>query len=286
MSQRFFLQTVSGALALLTAATLSGGVLAQGVPAHDNLNAALWTQKSVEFKANSIGEFALARIRLDQALKDKNWTAAPAEQKEKYQKLPPAIVVDVDETVLDNSRYQAWGVLNDKGFSNDTWTKFCLAQVSEAVPGAADFLKYADSKGVKVFYVTNRTADVEDASRQNMQRLGFPLGGNVDTFLFAKKRPEWTSDKGIRRAYIAKDYRILLNIGDNFGDFVDNYKGTEAERLKVMMDNQARWGHDWIMIANPSYGSWESTPYGNNFKLSAEEQRKAKRAALDAWNGN
>ena len=79
MSKRLFLQTFTGVLALLTAATLSDTVLAQGVPANDNLNAALWTQKSVEFKANSIGEFALARIRLDQALKDKNWTAAPAE---------------------------------------------------------------------------------------------------------------------------------------------------------------------------------------------------------------
>ncbi|MEZ5648107.1 MAG: 5'-nucleotidase, lipoprotein e(P4) family [Alphaproteobacteria bacterium] len=286
MKKRLFLAVAGGVVALLTTVGASTHSYAQAVPTNDNLNAALWTQKSVEFKANTLGEFALARIRLDQALKDKNWTAAPAEQKGAFQKLPPAIVVDVDETVLDNSRYQTWMVLNDKSFSGDTWTKFCQAQVSEAVPGAVDFLKYADSKGVKVFYVSNRNADVEDASRQNMQRFGFPMGGNVDTFFFAKKRPEWTSDKGIRRAVIAKDYRILLNIGDNFGDFVDNYKGTEAERLKVMEENKAHWGHDWIMIANPTYGSWESTPFGNNFKLPADEQRKAKRGALDAWNGN
>ncbi len=97
------------------------------------------------------------------------------------------------------------------------------AAEATAVPGAVDFTKYADSKGVKVFYVTNRTADEEDATRKNMEALGFPMGGNVDTFLMSKEQPDWTSKKGTRRAFIARDYRILLLIGDNYGDFSDDY---------------------------------------------------------------
>ena len=77
----------------------------------------------------------------------------------------------------------------------------------------------------------------------------------------------------------------LLNLGDNFSDFVDNYRGSEAERLKVFEDNRERWGREWITLANPSYGSFESAPFGHDYKKSAEDQRKAKREVLQSWSG-
>jgi len=149
-------------------------------------------------------------------------------------------------------------VTADKTFEAKTWTQFVAAEISTAIPGALEFAQAADAKGVKVFYVSNRTAEEEPPTRQLMARLGFPMGGNMDTFLMAREKPDWGSAKGTRRAYVAKDYRVLLNIGDNFGDFVDAYRGSEAERLKVYEDNRARWGREWIMIANRSYGSFES----------------------------
>ena len=85
-----------------------------------------------------------------------------------------------------------------------------FAQIAGAIQGAVEFAKYADAKGVKVFYVSNRTAEEEEPTRKNMERLGFPMGGNVDVFLMAKKQPDWGSAKGTRRAYVAKDYRVLL----------------------------------------------------------------------------
>ena len=254
-------------------------------PQNDLLNATLWMQRAVEYKANSLTAFALAKIRLEQALNDENWTGAPAEQTGNYQKLPPALILDLDETLVDNSRFQAWMTLNGTVFTPQVWTKFVNAQVSEAIPGAVDFLKFADSKGVKLFYVTNRTSEEEEATRKNLGRLGFPMGGNVDTFLMTRKKPDWGSAKGTRRAFVAKDYRVLLMLGDNFGDFVDAYRGSEAERLKVFEENRERWGREWIMLANPAYGSFESAPFGHDYKKSADEQRQAKRAVLDAWSG-
>jgi predicted secreted acid phosphatase len=103
--------------------------------------------------------------------------------------------------------------------------------------------------------------------------------------LSAREQPDWGSAKGTRRAFVAKNYRVLLNVGDNFGDFVDEYRGTEAERLKVMEEHKDRWGREWIMLANPTYGSFESAPYMHDFKLSNGDRRKAKRAVLDAWPG-
>ena len=262
---------------------LAPAALAQD--ANDNLNAVLWMQKSVEYKANTEAVFALARIRLDEALKDKSWTAAPAEQTGDFKSLSPAVVLDADETVLDNSGYQAWMVTKGETFNPKTWTQFVNSQTSTAIPGAVEFTKYAESKGVRVFYVTNRTKAEEPSTRENMRKLGFPMQANIDTILTAKEQPDWGSAKGTRRAVIAKHYRILLLVGDNFGDFTDAYKGSVDERQKVYDENAAHWGHDWLMLPNPSYGSFEAAPFGGNFKLPIEEQRAAKRGVLAPWSG-
>jgi len=276
-----------GLAALLLAVTLAWAapVVAQDPPANDLLNAVLWMQRSVEYKASALTAFALARLRLDQALTDPSWTAAPKEQTGAYQTLPPAVILDIDETLLDNSGYQAWMALKDTTFDPKTWNAYVNTVSSVAIPGAVEFSKYAAARGVKVFYVSNRTAEEEPATRKNLEKFGFPLDDKLDTVLMAREQPDWGSAKGTRRAHVARSYRVLLNVGDNFGDFVDEYRGTEAERQKVLEAHKDRWGREWIMLANPSYGSFESAPYKHDFKLSNGDKRKAKRAVLDAWPG-
>ena len=255
------------------------------VPQSDMLLATLWTQRSVEFKANALTAFTLARIRLDEGLADKTWTAAPAEQKGDFANLPPAVILDIDETLLDNSAFQVWMLKADQSFSTRTWNQFCAAQMSTPIPGAVEFAKYAESKGVKVFYITNRGVETEADTRKNMEKYGFPMGGNVDVFLMQNKQQGWGGAKSTRRAVVTKDYRVVLNVGDNFGDFDDAYRGSEAQRLAAFEANRARWGREWIMIANPTYGSFDTAPFGHDFKKSRDEQRKAKIDVLEGWSG-
>jgi acid phosphatase len=262
-----------------------GPAPAQDPPAHDLLNAVLWTQRSVEFQGTARAAFALARIRLDQALADATWTATPHEQTSDFRSLAPAVIVDIDETVLDNSGYQAWMVLSGTTFDPKSWTAFVDTLSSRPIPGAVEFLKYAEARGVKVFYISNRTAQEEESTRKNLEKHGFPLDPVLDTVLTARERPDWGSAKGTRRAHIARSYRVLLNVGDNFGDFVDEFRGSEADRQRVMDEHRDRWGREWIVIANPGYGSFESAPYQHDFKRSEGDKRKAKRAVLEAWPG-
>ena len=263
---------------------VGGALAADPVPQNDLLNATLWVTNSVEYKANAMGAYALAKMQLDKALADKTWTAA-TEQTGDFQDKPPAVILDADETAIDNGAYEAWLIKTGKDYSGKTWAEWVADAEAKAVPGAVDFTKYADSKGVKVFYVTNRSADQEEATRKNMEALGFPMGGNVDTFLMSKEKEDWTSKKGTRRAFIAENYRILLLLGDNYGDFSDDYGGSEADRAKSMEANMAHIGHDWIFIANPEYGSFESAPFLSNYKLSPDERRQMKIDALPAWAG-
>lgn len=262
---------------------ISPAAFADGpVAENDALDATLWVSNAVEYKANTIAMYALAKVRLDEALADKAWSAtgqtAAADK-------PPAIILDADETVLDNGPYESWLVKSGQDYSGKTWAAWVAAKQARAVPGAVDFTRYADSKGVKVFYVTNRTEDQEADTRANMAALGFPTGGNVDTFLMSKEQPDWTGKKGTRRDFIGKDYRVLLLFGDNYGDFSDDYAGSEADREKSLEANMAHVGHDWIFIANPEYGSFECAPFLCDYKKSPDARRQAKIDALSAWSG-
>lgn len=279
------LALTASAFILMTGTVSAADAEPAGPLPDDNLNAVLWDQTAVEAQATMLQAFVLARIRLDEALADKTRTAAPGEQTGEFGDKPPAVVLDVDDTLLNTSLYQAWNVRNATAFDPKTWTQYVNSKVDFAIPGAVDFTQYAASKGVKVFYVTNRTKEEEPGTAERMQTLGFPMGDNVDTLLTAKEQEGWGSAKSTRRAYIAKDYRILLLVGDNLGDFSDSYKGTIADRQKVFDDARAHWGVDWIAIPNPTYGSWESTAYGGDYKLPPEEQRRRKIEALKAWDG-
>lgn len=273
-------------LAVAASLSLAASAPAQDASARaDLINATLWMQKSVEYKAAALSAYALARLRLEQALADRKWTAAPKEQKGEFGDLPPALIMDLDETAMDNSSYQAWMVTSGNSFTPRTWTAYVNAMQALAVPGAVEFANYAASKGMKVFYVTNRTAVEKPATLKNLEKLGFPMGGGVDTVLASGERPDWTSAKSTRRAHIARDYRVLLNLGDNLGDFTDAYRGTEAERLKVFEANRERWGREWIMLPNPIYGSFESAAFGHDFRKSQAEQNELKRRALVPWAG-
>jgi predicted secreted acid phosphatase len=88
---------------------------------------------------------------------------------------------------------------------------------------------------------------------------------------------------GARFAYIAKDYRVLLMFGDQIGDFSDRYNTSVADRDKLFEELKVHFGHDWMMLANPVYGSFESAPYGHDFKLSHDEKRAKKLGVLTPW---
>src|SRR5271168_681021 len=239
------------AFIVLTCLLSTSVLAAEPVPQNDMLNAELWMQTAIEYRANCLTVYALAKVRLDQALADKTWTAY--DQTGSYQDLPPAVILDLDETAIDNSAYEASLVVNGTGFDPKTWDNWTRAEQAKAIPGAVEFTKFADSNGVKVFYITNRTADQKEVTKHNLQALGFPMGGNVDTLLMQKDRPEWAGGaKGARIAYVAKDYRVLLLFGDQFGDFSDKYNGSVAEREKAFEDLKTHFGRDWMALPNPA----------------------------------
>lgn len=276
----------ASALGLLLALFgLFGGVSAQTtLPAGTDaaptglelLDATLWMQSSAERDALCRQTYALASQRLDEAFADPDWTAA-VEQSGPVAHLAPAIIMDVDETLLDNHAYQARLVHDGRAFDSASWDAWCRERAATAVPGAAEFCREAHRLGVTVFYVTNRSAAVDEDTRANLHALGFPLRDGVDVI----RAREGSSDKTARRAAIAADHRVLLLVGDAGGDFAaDLHKGSADERRAAVERHAARWGREWIVLPNPMYGSWEATTFGYDHGLGAGDKRAARFDAL------
>jgi len=253
---------------------------APAIPGDDRLNAVLWTMTSAEFEAASYMAYAVAKTQLDAALKDKSRSAVA--QTGEYTKLPPAIIMDIDETILDNGPYQV-------RLMNDTVTRpadLMSTWVEEAnakpLPGVIDFITYAQSKGVTIFYITNRNSEKEAATRKNLEAVGAKLPTDVDTVMLEREKPEWTGDKASRRAVVAEKYRVLLLLGDDFNDFVTAQRLPAPERRATAEREAARWGRDWIIIPNPMYGSWENSAINFQFRATIDERRRIKHDTLKA----
>ena len=239
----------------------------------------LYAQSSAEYEASNIQTYVNAKSALDKALNDVTWTAA-IEQKDNFENKPPAIILDIDETVLNNVPFQARSIIDGQSYPTG-WLDWMLEESSDAVAGVSDFLEYSQSKGVKIFYVTNRIAVAEDATRNNLKKLGLPLDTDRDVLLM-KNENGWTSDKVSRRKLVAKDYRILLLIGDQLGDFLPLDETTlELDARKELADTYKHmWGSKWFMITNPMYGRWEASIYNNEYPDTEDELMQMRLEAL------
>ena len=239
----------------------------------------LYAQSSAEYEASNIQTYVNAKSALDRALNDVTWTAA-IEQKDNFENKPPAIILDIDETVLNNVPFQARSIMGGQSYPTG-WLDWMLEESSDAVAGVSDFLEYSQSKGVKIFYVTNRIAVAEDATRNNLKKLGLPLDTDRDVLLM-KNENGWTSDKVSRRKLVAKDYRILLLIGDQLGDFLPLDETTlELDARKELADTYKHmWGSKWFMITNPMYGRWEASIYNNEYPDTEDELMQMRLEAL------
>lgn len=231
--------------------------------------ALLWMQTAAEYRELCYQAYNAGKTQVDEAVKN-------AKQGDK----PLAIIVDCDETVLDNSAYDAGHTGYNDAYANDTWAKWVDAAEAGAMPGAADFLQYIASKGVEVFYVTNRDAKAGlTGTMKNLKSLDFP---NVDEKHVLLQSS--TGNKQPRFDAVAKDYNVVFYMGDNENDLpVGAYGVSLQQRNSIADKNEDEFGTKFIALPNPVYGDWESAVAANYWGLSAEKKSEARKALLRTW---
>lgn len=244
------------------AAPVAGiAAVAEGPLAHDNLNATLWMQSAAEYQAAVLGAFNLASAQLDRALLSADWDALPPVERggQPLAGLKPAVIVDVDETMVDNSPFQARNIRDAEPYSLPRWEGWVNERRATALPGALAFANHAAANGVTVFYVTNRGHTNERAATvDNLRALGFPVAADASNVMLAGDPRAAEREKATRRQWVGREHRVLLMLGDNLGDFVDGVYSTPRDRQALVDQYRGWWGERWIMLPNPAYGSWES----------------------------
>lgn len=231
-------------------------------------NAILWIQHSVEYRALSLQSYTEAGRDLEGFLADSSWSALPGI--EGNPELPPAIILDVDETAVSNYDFQ----LNHLPYSSEKHFRWSREHHAVEVPGSVDFVNAAQAAGVEVFFVTNRPceeiAGVEgwcpqkESTLGDLQEAGYTT--DADHVLLAWEQEGWGKEKLTRRHHIAETHRVIMLFGDDISDFIEctrsspvdpcTVPATRESRHAALADYDDLWGHGWYILPNPMHGSW------------------------------
>lgn len=166
-----------------------------------------------------------------------------------------AVILDADETVLDNSLYQLRRAQAGLGYSPESWNAWVREAAAPALPGSAAFIRRVHALGGRVAIVTNRDEDVCDATRANLRDVG------VEADVVLCKAPG-ESRKESRFQAVQQGTTpaglppmdVLAWVGDNIQDFPG---GEQAWRDGTLPD---AFGTRWFALPNPMYGSWQGNP--------------------------
>lgn len=268
---------------MLAGGALSGmhAVTTQAQELNEELHNALlwavaWKQTSAEYRALCYQAFALARIRLDQLLDDRNSRSRPL-----------AVISDMDDTMMHAASYWGHLVAQNKDFFDDAiWDRWLPKNLVTAAPGAHEFFSYCETRGVEVFYVTSRDQGDRtfEYALQQLKFLEMPFADEEHLHVFRE-----SSDKTPARNEISSKFDIALMLGDNLNDFKRDYYVKDVDqRLALMERDRADWGSRFILLPNPTDGHWVRAIFGDSEPLPTEANRRIlKNAAMRlAWDGS
>jgi len=230
------------------------------------VSATLYQQKAAEYRALSYQTFNLAALMLDKDLSDKHV--------DKHR----VVIVDIDETVLDNSPFEGKTILENSSYPK-YWDEWCSLAKAMPVPGAVTFLNYAKANGVGVYYVTNREESLRVPTLRNLVSAGFPFADDAHLVM---KTTE--SSKESRRQTIAARNHIALLIGDNLADFTYLFdKQPPARRMALVDSLRYAFGPKFIVLPNAMYGDWEAALYNYDWSQPDSIRSKSRQYALKGF---
>ena len=240
----------------------------QSPPPH--LHANLWMQTSAEYQALCRQTFNTALREIKQAVKAaKHRQGRPIGPDRK----PLAVVADLDETILDNSRFQSemdaavWADGMDVGYTKKRWEQWERDNPGEVglVPGAGSFIAEVEKLNVVMVYVSNRLEDLKSSTIRALAHNGINTQGldpSAERRLLLRAEQS-TSSKQERIRQVEEKFHVIAYLGDNLNDFPGEIEqvASSAEQIAVRRKKAESaadlWGTRWFMIPNPVYGNWD-----------------------------
>ncbi|WP_210602790.1 5'-nucleotidase, lipoprotein e(P4) family [Brevibacterium oceani] len=201
-----------------------------------------WQQQSAEAVALQGQTYGMATRALDKAVAD-----APEGE-------GLAIMTDLDETAIDNSKLLARDIAECHDFSGwDTWDDWEKNGEPTLIPGAAEFFDHADELGVDIYYVSDRTEENRAENVATLAQLGLPQADDEHVLLLGPPKAE-------RRAQVESDHTLLMQLGDSLHDFDGAFADASVEEQRELVEkNRAKFGSEWMILPNPTYGDWSES---------------------------
>lgn len=192
---------------------------------------------------------------------------------------PKAVILDIDETVLDNGNAAAYQIKHNVPFNQKMWNEWVNMSDATPTPGSVAFTNYAKSMGVQVFYVSDRSADQLAATRKNLEKWGFADATTPGHIVLATT----TQDKQPRFDQIEKKYDVVEFFGDQLTDFGQAFENkTNAEQQAKVKELQNKFGWTFYQLPNPTYGEWETHLLHNSYSQSDAQKVALAQAPADA----
>ncbi|MDZ4335460.1 MAG: HAD family acid phosphatase [Pseudomonas sp.] len=200
-------------------------------------------QQSAEVQALQLQAYNIATLKLDAVV-------AAAKDPSKL-----AIVTDLDETVIDNSALLARDLANCHTYDAwDTWLPWERDGTPVLIPGAKQFLEHADKLGVTIRYISDRADEQKPHTLATLSKLGLPQISEQSVLLLGPPKVE-------RRAIVSADHQIVLLLGDTLHDFDGRFRKTPlADQRATVAAESSKWGAEWIVFPNATYGTWSKAP--------------------------
>ena len=280
----------------------------------ENLTAILWVQRSAEFRGLSYQAYNLATMEVDKAVaqrREEDKALQKAIEKDSRKQIclrPLAVVLDIDDTIVSHAPLEVYYLEHPEAKANYNAWKQWISQYNPLLPGARDFLKYADKRGVQIFYVTGRGPQDKDITACFLQTAGLPF--KDANHLLMNDR---SGSKMNHFAKLARRYDIICYLGDNVADFpigasrdenavIYKKESAAATKTEIPLDIQAMLKHDknakrnriidlhkhsfgtkFILLPNPMYGDWENNLAKKFRRLPGSQQIALRKAALKSF---
>lgn len=234
-----------------------------------DIQAVLWQQLAAEHRALSYQAFNLAKLRLDTYLTKKTSNNKPL-----------AIITDIDETIFDNSPFNAKMIKSNTNYTKKNWATWVKLEKATPIPGSLKFLLYAASKGVEIYYISNRSSNHTKETVSNLKQIGFPIADKKHILL-----KDSISGKETRRQIVYKTKNVIMLLGDNLSDFSDLFDNKSTIIRNKLVDSlHLKFGNKFIVLPNPMYGDWETKGiYEGRYNLSSYQKDSIRKAKLIAY---
>ncbi|HET8649144.1 MAG TPA: HAD family acid phosphatase [Gemmatimonadales bacterium] len=162
------------------------------------------------------------------------------------------VVLDADETVIDNSAFELQQAVSHQPYSEDAWAVWVRKRAATALPGAVGFINRAHALGGRVIIVTNRADSLCADTQANLVSAGI----RADAVLCKA-----VGESGKQRRFDAvlqgtaglPPLQVLAWVGDNIQDFPHLSQAISQQPDSAF----GNFGHTYFMLPNPMYGSWQ-----------------------------